>query len=219
MPKGKPKVAKPGANLVAASAYRAAWWGAARDEPGDDTRDRVFRYVTHDADPDRLSRFTAAEVAAACNLSVKTAHYELDGLRAEGVLLRRREPIGGMGATAYVWARAHGAGGIRQIGAARAAADTVLLADVPRLLGVPWAEAVRMARDGVLAVDADANDANDTRAITVRRADVARARWWVRHKDAPYAERHLPPVYVVPPAWAERLAALAGDDEGKREGA
>lgn len=216
MPKGKLKTTAEASNLVAASAYRAAWWGPARDEPGDDTRDRVRLYVTHDPDPDRLSRFAAAEVAAACNVSIKTAHYELEELRAEGVLRRRREPITGMGAMAFVWTRAHGAGGIRRIGEARAASDAVPLADVPRLLGITAADAVRMARGGVLMVDEDASD--DGR-IAVRRADVARARWWARHKDAPYAERHLPPVYVVPPHWAERLAALTNDDESKREGA
>lgn len=215
MPKGKPKGATTGSNLVAASAYRALWWGPARDEPGDETLDRVRRYVTHEADPDRLSRFTAGEVAAACNLSGAVAHYELDALRAEGVLTRRREPIAGMGATTYVWARAHGAGAVRQIGAARAANDAVPLADVPRLLGVSWAEAVRMARGGVLAIDEAASDGG---RVAVRRADVARARWWQRHRDAPYAERHLPPVYVVPPQLAERLAALT-DGESKREGA
>lgn len=218
MPKGKPKAETTGSNLIAASAYRAPWWGAARDEPSDETLARVRRYVTHEADPDRLSRFTAAEVAAACNLSGAVAHYELDALRAEGVLTRRREPITGMGATTYVWARANGAGAVRQIGAARAANDAVPLAEVPRLLGVSWADAVRMARNGVLAIDEAAGGDENGGRVAVRRADVARARWWVRHKDAPYAERHLPPVYVVPPLWAERLAALT-DDESKREGA
>ncbi len=218
MPKGKlrekPKAEAARGTVVAASEYRAAWWGPSRDEPSEETLDRVRRYVLREPDPDRLARFTAAEVAAACNLAVKVAHYDLEQLRAEAVLQRRREPIAGLSA-AYVWALAHGETGVRQIGTTRAASDAVPLMDAARMLGVPEADVVTMVRNGVLAID---ERASNTRVIVVRRADVARARWWMRHKDAPYAERHLPPVYVVPPAWAARLAALAGD-QGKREGA
>lgn len=214
MPKGKLKTETARGTVIEASEYRAAWWGPSRDEPSEETLDRVRRYITHTPDPDRLVRFTAAEVAAECNLAVKVAHFDLDQLRADGVLRRDREPITGLG-VAYVWAMAHGETGVRQIGAARAASDSVSLAEAARMLGIPEAEVITMARNGVLAVDERASGPD---VIAVRRADVARAFWWMQHKDAAYAERHLPPVYVVPPLWATRLAALA-DDEGKREGA
>jgi len=212
--RGKPKTGAVRGTVVAASEYRAAWWGPSRDEPSEETLDRVHRYVLREPDPDHLARFIAAEVAAACNLAVKVAHYDLEQLRAKALLRRYREPIAGLSA-AYVWALAYGETGVRQIGAMRVASDAVPLNDAARMLGLPEADVVAMARNGVLAVDERASDAQ---VIAVRRADVARARWWMRHKDAPYAERHLPPVYVVPPAWAARLAALVGD-EGKREGA
>ena len=84
MPRGKPKGAVPRSNLVAAAEYRAAWWGPARDEPSDETLARVRRYVTHDPDSERLARFTAAEVAAECNLPLRVAHYDLERLRDAG---------------------------------------------------------------------------------------------------------------------------------------
>lgn len=218
MPRGKPRgAARPPnrSNLVAAERYRAAWWGPARDEPSDETLARVRRYVTDDPDPDRLARFTAAEVAAECNLSVRVAHYDLERLRGDGTLLRRREPIAGLG-DEYVWERAHGRAPVRTLGTLPAAPDAVPLADAARLLGITRAAAVTLVREGVLAVDERASGAE---RIAVRRQDVARARWWFRHKDAPYAARQTPPAYIVPARWLERLNQQASEDAETREGA
>ncbi len=217
MPRGKPRGptrAPNRSNLVAAEHYRAAWWGPARDEPSDETIARVRRYVTDDPDTDRLARFTAAEVAAECNLSVRVAHYDLERLRDDGALLRRREPIAGLG-DEYVWERAHGRTPIRTLGDAPAAPDVVPLADAARLLGITRAAAVTLVREGVLAVD---ERASSVEVVAVRRQDVARARWWFRHKDAPYAERQTPPAYIVPARWLEILETQADEAEA-REGA
>lgn len=213
MPRGKPKGAPPRSNLVAAAEYRAAWWGAAREEPSDETLARVRRYVTHDPDVERLARFTAAEVAAECNLPVRVAHYDLERLRDAGVLLRRREPIAGLG-DEYVWERAHGRTGVIELHSERIESDAIPLADAARLLGIAFNAAVTLVREGVLAID---EQASTQTAIAVRRQDVARARWWFRHKDALYAERQTPPAYVVPSHWQERLARLR--EEEAREGA
>lgn len=218
MPRGKPKGAArppPAANLVAAEQYRAAWWGPARDEPSDETLARVRRYVTDDPDRDRLARFTAAEVAAECNLSVRVAHYELERLRGAGTLLRRREPIAGLGSE-YVWERAHGRTGVRPLGGPPVTPDAVPLAEAARLLGITRAAAATLVREGVLAVDERASVAG---ALAVRRQDVARARWWFRHKGAPYAERQTPPAYIVPARWIELLAQESSEDAQAREGA
>jgi hypothetical protein len=213
MPRGKPRGTAPRSNLVAAAEYRAAWWGSAREEPSDETLARVRRYVTHDPDVDRLARFTAAEVAAECNLPVRVAHFDLERLRDAGVLLRRREPIAGLG-DEYVWQRAHGRTGVTELRAGRAASDALPLADAARLLGITFSAAVMLVREGVLAIDEQASTEG---AVAVRRQDVARARWWFRHKDAPYAERQTPPAYVVPAPWQERLGNLT--EEEAREGA
>ncbi len=213
MPRGKPKGAKTRSNLVAASEYRPAWWGPARDEPSDDTLARVRRYVMQDPDRERLARFTAGELAAECNLPLRVAHYDLERLRDEGLLLRRREPIAGLG-DEYVWERAHGRTGVRALHAPPDRPDAVPLAEAARLLGITTSAAVTLVREGVLAID---EQASSERQIAVRRQDVARARWWFRHKDAPYAERQTPPVYVVPAQWQARLNALS--DEEAREGA
>ncbi len=215
MPRGKPKGAGPRSNLVAAAEYRAAWWGSAREEPSDETLARVRRYVTHNPDLDRLARYTAAEVAAECNLPLRVAHYDLERLRDAGVLLRRREPIAGLGSE-YVWERAHGRTGVIEMRGrgSRAASDALSLADAAHLLGITFAAAVTLVREGVLAID---ERASTETAVLVRRQDVARARWWFRHKDAPYAERQTPPVYVVPARWQERLEILS--EEEAREGA
>jgi hypothetical protein len=213
MPRGKPKAGARRANLVPAAEYRAAWWGAMRDEPSDETLARVRRYVTHDPDAERLARFTAAEVAAECNLPLRVAHFDLERLRDAGVLLRRREPIAGLG-DEYVWERAHGATGVRPLRGAPPAPDAVPLAEAARLLGITLPAAVTLVREGVLAID---ERASSDRVVAVRRQDVARARWWFRHKDAPYAERQTPPAYIVPVAWRERLDHLT--DEEAREGA
>jgi hypothetical protein len=201
--------------LVTAAEYRAAWWGAARDEPSDETLARVRRYVTHDPDPDRLARFTAAEVAAECNLPLRVAHYDLERLRDAGALLRRREPIAGLGAE-YVWERAHGRTGVTELrgSGSRAASDALSLADAAHLLGITFSAAVTLVREGVLAID---EQASTEESVFVRRQDVARARWWFRHKDAPYAERQTPPAYVVSAQWQERLNRLS--EEEAREGA
>src|SRR5215475_12720478 len=114
MPRGKPKGKGARATLIPAADYRAAWWGAMRDEPSDETLDRVRRYVMHDPDEERLARFTAAEVAAECNLPLRVAHFDLERLRDAGVLLRRREPIAGLG-DEYVWERAHGRSTVRSL--------------------------------------------------------------------------------------------------------
>lgn len=214
MPRGKPKGMRQ-SNLVAASEYRAAWWGAARDEPSDETLARVRRYTTHDADVERLARFTAAEVAAECNLPLRVAHFDLERLRDEGVLMRRREPIAGLGAE-YVWERAHGRTGVRALFGGQAETDALPLADAARLLGITFAAAVTLVREGVLAIDEQASTAT---LVSVRRQDVARARWWFRHKDAPYAERQTPPAYVVPAHWGERLETLSEEGQEAREGA
>jgi hypothetical protein len=215
MPRGKPKGAAPRSNLVAAAEYRAAWWGSARDEPSDETLARVRRYVTHDPDPDRLARFTAAEVAAECNLPLRVAHYDLERLRDAGVLLRRREAIAGLGSE-YVWERAHGRTGVTELHGRgrRATSDALALADAAHLLGITFNAAVTLVREGVLAID---EQASTEAAVSVRRQDVARARWWFRHKDAPYAERQTPPAYVVPAQWQGRLERLS--EEEAREGA
>jgi hypothetical protein len=217
MPRGKPKGAAPRSNLVAAAEYRAAWWGSAREEPSDETLARVRRYVTHDPDPDRLARFTAAEVAAECNLPLRVAHYDLERLRDAGVLLRRREPIAGLGSE-YVWERAHGRTGVTELRASgsgsRTTSDALPLADAAHLLGITFNAAVTLVREGVLAID---EQASTETAVSVRRQDVARARWWFRHKDASYAERQTPPAYVVSDQWQERLDRLS--EEEAREGA
>src|SRR5437764_2551642 len=135
MPRGKPKGARGRSNLVAASEYRAAWWGPARDEPSDETLARVRRYVRQDPDIDRLARFTAGEVAAECNLPLRVAHYDLERLRDEGLLLRRREPIAGLG-DEYVWERAHGRTGVRSLREEPPAPDAVPIAEAARLLGI-----------------------------------------------------------------------------------
>jgi hypothetical protein len=210
MPRGKPKSNGRCANLVPAADYRAAWWGAMRDEPSDETLARVRRYVMRDADEERLARFTAAEVAAECNLPMRVAHFDLERLRDEGVLLRRREPIAGLG-DEYVWERAHGRSTVRTLREEPPAPDAVPLADAARLLGITLAAAVTLVREGVLAVDERASDAT---TIAVRRQDVARARWWFRHKDAPYAERQTPPAYIVPAQWQERLDNLTEARDG-----
>jgi hypothetical protein len=173
----------------------------------------VRRYVTHDPDVDRLARFTAAEVAAECNLPLRVAHYDLERLRDAGVLLRRREPIAGLGSE-YVWERAHGRTGVTELRGSRAASDALSLADAAHLLGITFSAAVTLVREGVLAID---EQASTEAAVFVRRQDVARARWWFRHKDAPYAERQTPPAYVVPAQWQERLDRLR--EEEAREGA
>lgn len=214
MPRGKQKTHAHHSNLVEAAEYRAAWWGPARDEPGDETYERVRHYVVHDPDPDRLARFTAAEVAAECNLAVKVAHFDLERLRDAGVVLRYREPIMGLGG-AYVWERAHGQGGVRVLGAPPPPPDVVSLDDTMRLLGITRAGAVALVREGMLAIDERASTGE---TVMVRRRDVARARWWFRHKEMPYAERQLPPAYVVPPAWERRLDDLR-DEKEAREGA
>jgi hypothetical protein len=209
MPRGKPKGAAPRSNLVAAAEYRAAWWGSAREEPSDETLARVRRYVTHDPDLDRLARFTAAEVAAECNLPLRVAHYDLERLRDAGVLLRRREPIAGLGSE-YVWERAHGRTGVTELrgSGSRTTSDALPLADAAHLLGITFAAAVTLVREGVLAID---EQASTETAVFVRRQDVARARWWFRHKDAPYAERQTPPAYVVSDQWLERLRNLESE--------
>jgi hypothetical protein len=213
MPRGKPKGAAPRSNLVAAAEYRAAWWGSAREEPSDETLARVRRYVTHDPDPDRLARFTAAEVAAECNLPLRVAHYDLERLRDAGALLRRREPIAGLGSE-YVWERAHGRTGVTELRGSRTASDALSLADAAHLLGITFSAAVTLVREGVLAID---EQASTEATVFVRRQDVARARWWFRHKGAPYAGRQTPPAYVVPAQWQERLDKLT--EEEAREGA
>lgn len=213
MPRGKPRGTTRRSNLVAAAAYRAAWWGPARDEPSDETLARVRRYVTRDADSERLARFTAAEVAAECNLPLRVAHFDLERLRDDGILLRRREPIAGLG-DEYVWERAHGRTGVVTLRGNRGEPDALPLAEAARLLGITFSAAVTLVREGVLAID---EHTSTDAAIWVRRQDVARARWWFRHKDAPYAERQIPPVYVVPASWQERLERLR--DEEAREGA
>lgn len=213
MPRGKPKGEARHSNLVAAAEYRAAWWGSAREEPSDETLGRVRRYVTHDPDPDRLARFTAAEVAAECNLPVRVAHFDLERLRDAGVLLRRREPIAGLG-DEYVWGRAHGRTGVIGLRGERVESNAIPLADAAHLLGITFNAAVTLVREGVLAIDEQASTEG---AIAVRRQDVARARWWFRHKDAPYAERQTPPAYVVSERWRERLENLR--EEEAREGA
>lgn len=213
MPRGKPKGAAPRSNLVAAAEYRAEWWGPARDEPSDETLARVRRYTTHDPDVERLARFTAAEVAAECNLPLRVAHYDLERLRDQGLLLRRREPIVGLG-DEYVWERAHGRTGVVALRGGQTETDAIPVADAARLLGITFSAAVTLVREGVLAID---EQASTETTIAVRRQDVSRARWWFRHKDAPYAERQTPPVYVVSAYWQERLDTL-GDEEA-REGA
>lgn len=213
MPRGKPKSNGRHANLVPAADYRAAWWGAMRDEPSDETLGRVRRYVTRDPDEERLARFTAAEVAAECNLPLRVAHFDLERLRDEGVLLRRREPIAGLG-DEYVWERAHGRSTVRGLHEEPPAPDAVPLADAAQLLGITLAAAVTLVREGVLVIDERASDAT---TVAVRRQDVARARWWFRHKDAPYAERQTPPAYIVPAQWQERLDNLT--EAEAREGA
>ncbi len=213
MPRGKPKSGGRRANLVPAADYRAAWWGAMRDEPSDETLARVRRYVTHDPDDERLARFTAAEVAAECNLPLRVAHFDLERLRDQGVLLRHREPIAGLG-DEYVWELAHGRSAVRALHDAPPAPDAVPLAEAARLLGITLPAAVTLVREGVLAIDERASGAAE---IAVRRQDVARARWWFRHKDAPYAERQTPPAYIVPAHWQERLDHLTGAEA--REGA
>ncbi len=217
MPRGKPRRNVRRSNLVAASEYRAVWWGAACDEPSDETLARVRRYVVHDPDVERLARFTAAEVAAECNLPLRVAHFDLERLRDAGVLLRRREPIAGLG-TEYVWERAHGRTGVRTLFGERGEPDTMPLSDAARLLGITFAAVVTLVREGVLAIDEQASTAV---AVFVRRQDVARARWWFRHKDAPYAERQTPPAYVVPAPWQERLDDIRETDTEAetREGA
>jgi hypothetical protein len=213
MPRGKPKGAARHSNLVAAAEYRAAWWGPARDEPSDETLARVRRYTTHDPDIEHLARFTAAEVAAECNLPLRVAHYDLERLRDQGVLLRRREPIVGLG-DEYVWEPAHGRTGVVDLRGGRPESDALTVVEAARLLGITFGAAVTLVREGVLAID---EQASNEMTIAVRRQDVARARWWFRHKDAPYAERQTPPVYVVPAHWQERLDTLS--DEEAREGA
>lgn len=213
MPRGKPKGTARRSNLIAAAEYRAAWWGSARDEPSDETLARVRRYVTHDPDAERLARFTAAEVAAECNLPLRVAHFDLERLRDAGVLLRRREPIAGLG-DEYVWERAHGRTGVIDLRGDRAASDAIPISDAARLLGITFSATVTLVREGVLAID---EQASRDGAIALRRQDVARARWWFRHKDAPYAERQTPPAYIVPAHWQERLDKLT--EEEAREGA
>lgn len=214
MPRGKPKGTRKRSNLVAAAEYRAAWWGPARDEPSDETLARVRRYVAMDPDDERLARFTAAEVAAECNLPLRVAHFDLERLRADGMLRRRREPIAGLGEE-YVWERAHGRPAVRALHAPPDAPDALPLADAARLLGITFGAAVTLVREGVLAIDMQASTET---AIAVRRQDVARARWWFRHKDAPYAERQTPPVYDLSPYWRERLDQLHETD-AREEGA
>lgn len=213
MPRGKPRGTARRSNLVAAAEYRAAWWGSAREEPSDETLARVRRYVTRDPDTERLARFTAAEVAAECNLPVRVAHFDLERLRDAGVLLRRREPIAGLG-DEYVWERAHGRTGVLDLRGDRAASDAIPLADAARLLGITFNAAVTLVREGVLAIDEQESTAT---AVAVRRQDVARARWWFRHKDASYAERQIPPAYIVSAHWLARLDKLT--EEEAREGA
>lgn len=213
MPRGKPKGTVRRSNLVAAAEYRAAWWGPARDEPSDETLARVRRYATQDPDSERLARFTAAEVAAECNLSLRVAHYDLERLRDQGVLLRRREPIVGLG-DEYVWERAHGRTGVVTLRGKRDESDAIPLAEAARFLGITFGAAVTLVREGILAID---EQASTETAVSVRRQDVARARWWFRHKDAPYAERQTPPVYVVSAHWQEQLDTLS--EEEAREGA
>jgi hypothetical protein len=213
MPRGKPKNLGRQTNLVPAADYRAAWWGPLRDEPSDETLSRVRRYVTRDADEERLARFTAAEVAAECNVPLRVAHYDLERLRDDDLLLRRREPIAGLG-DEYVWERAHGRSTIRSLRGEQPAPDAVPLAEAARLLGITLAASVTLVREGILAIDERASNAV---TIAVRRQDVARARWWFRHKDAPYAERQTPPAYIVPLHWQERLDSLTTEEA--REGA
>ncbi len=213
MPRGKPKGTERRSNLVAAAAYRAAWWGPARDEPSDETIARVRRYTTQDPDNERLARFTAAEVAAECNLPLRVAHYDLERLRDQGLLLRRREPIVGLG-DEYVWERAHGRTGVVALRGRRDESDAIPLAEAARFLGIVFSAAVTLVREGVLAIDEQMSTAT---TVAVRRQDVARARWWFRHKDAPYAERQTPPVYVVSAHWQGRLDTLS--EEKAREGA
>jgi hypothetical protein len=152
-------------------------------------------------------------VASECNLPLRVAHYDLERLRDQGLLLRRREPIVGLG-DEYVWERAHGRTGVLDLHGGRAEPDALPVAEAARLLGVTFAAAVTLVREGVLAID---EQASTPTTIAVRRQDVARARWWFRHKDAPYAERQTPPVYVIPAHWQERLDTLS--DEEAREGA
>ncbi len=213
MPRGKPKGAVQRSNLIAAAEYRAAWWGPARDEPSDETLARVRRYTTHDRDSERLARFTAAEVAAECNLPLRVAHYDLERLRDQGLLFRRREPIVGLG-DEYVWERAHGRTGVVALRGKRGESDAIPLAEAARSLGITFNAAVTLVREGILAIDEQASTAT---TVAVRRQDVARARWWFRHKGAPYAERQTPPVYIVSAQWQERLDTLREDDA--REGA
>ncbi|MCA1666442.1 MAG: hypothetical protein LC793_03395 [Thermomicrobia bacterium] len=213
MPRGKPRGTARRSNLVAAAEYRAAWWGPTRDEPSDETLARVRCYVTNDPDIERLARFTAAEVAAECNVPLRVAHFDLERLRDQGVLLRRREPIVGLG-DEYVWERAHGRTGVVDLRGGRAASDAISVAEAARLLGITFAAAVTLVREGVLAID---EQASSEAVVAVRRQDVARARWWFRHKGATYAERQTPPVYVVPAQWQERLDSVS--EEEAREGA
>ncbi|MDQ6907079.1 MAG: hypothetical protein M3176_09640 [Chloroflexota bacterium] len=213
MPRGKPKGTERRSNLVAAAEYRAAWWGPARDEPSDETLARVRRYTTHDRDSERLARFTAAEVAAECNLPLRVAHYDLERLRDQGLLFRRREPIVGLG-DEYVWERAHGRTGVVALRGRRDESDAIPLAESARFLGITFNAAVTLVREGILAIDEQASTAT---TVAVRRQDVARARWWFRHKGAPYAERQTPPVYIVSAHWQERLDTLREDEA--REGA
>jgi hypothetical protein len=173
----------------------------------------VRRYVMHDPDEERLARFTAAEVAAECNLPLRVAHFDLERLRDAGVLLRRREPIAGLG-DEYVWERAHGRSTVRSLHEEPPAPDAVPIAEAAYLLGITLQAAVTLVREGVLAID---ERASSTQAIAVRRQDIARARWWFRHKDAPYAERQTPPAYIVTAQWQERLEKFV--EAEAREGA
>ncbi len=231
MPHGKSKGSSSRPKLVEASEYRAVWWGPMRDAPDDETAQRVRRYVIRDPDTEQLARFTAAEVAAECNLPVKVAHFDLEQLRDAGVLRRHKEALAGLG-SAYVWERAHGgdrgADKVRVLGAPPPPSDAVPLSEAAQLLGITHAATMTMVREGILAIDERAS-AGAGATIAVRRRDVARARWWFRHKDAPYANRQLPPVYAVPPGWLARLDACdamqnenetGGESgEGTREGA
>ncbi|MDQ6832151.1 MAG: hypothetical protein M3008_02030, partial [Chloroflexota bacterium] len=151
MPRGKPKGIARLSNLVAAAEYRAAWWGPARDEPSDETLARVRRYVTQDPDSEHLARFTAAEVAAECNLPLRVAHYDLERFRDTGLLLRRREPIVGLG-DEYVWKRAHGRTGVVALRGRRVESDAIPLAEAARFLGITFNAAVTLVREGILAI-------------------------------------------------------------------
>nr|MDQ6908548.1 hypothetical protein [Chloroflexota bacterium] len=140
-------------------------------------------------------------------LPLRVAHYDLERLRDQGLLFRRREPIVGLG-DEYVWERAHGRTGVVALRGKRDEADAIPLAEAARFLGITFNAAVTLVREGILAIDEQASTAT---TVAVRRQDVARARWWFRHKGAPYAERQTPPAYVVSEQWQERLRTLESE--------